>query len=61
MHLVWRRPPRAGTAPRARPGTRLGEWVAAICYQGRLVLVQWDSVSMSSIWLTCRGGVANVE
>jgi MFS family permease len=29
-------------------------------YQGRLVLVQWDSTSMSSIWLTCRGGVANV-
>jgi hypothetical protein len=29
-------------------------------YQGRLELVQWDNVSISSIWFTCRGGVANV-
>ena len=29
-------------------------------YQGKLELVQWVSVSRSSIWLTCRGGVANV-
>ena len=30
-------------------------------YQGSLALVQWDSPSRSSIWVTCRGGVANVE
>lgn len=34
--------------------------MAAQGYQGKLELDQWVSVSRSSIWLTCRGGVANV-
>jgi len=40
---------------------RLGEETAiGAGYQGRLALVQWVSVSRSSILLTWRGGVANV-
>jgi hypothetical protein len=60
--------PRAGTPPAAGSSTRnattpSARWQstrAACGYQGRLALVQWVSVSRSSIWLTCRGGVANV-
>ena len=57
---------RLGGPPRrtaSKPGNSPGPEPAADGYpgyQGRLELVQWVSVSRSSIWLTCRGGVANV-